>query len=243
MRDSPVSTHPDPAPAAESGTDADLACDVKVPWLEGALLRFLTMGSVLDIKAPGDPDGGPVVPNATVTTMTRQGVDPGELSPSGERYDAIFSRGALSLAKDPRATLAAWFQMLRPDGYLVIVLPPAEASAQWAMRSDDPVALSNGLMQTVEDGLPAGSFRVVHLDVAAVRHTANCSGGAASEVPLGAASAGAQEFATRVPGGNAVAAGGRDCASRGRTGDSIFVRASGPTEGARYAGRGRPAGA
>ena len=43
-----------------------------VPWLEGALFRYLSAGAVLDIKAPGDPHGGPIVPGATVLTLAAE---------------------------------------------------------------------------------------------------------------------------------------------------------------------------
>jgi ADP-heptose:LPS heptosyltransferase len=116
-------------PASAFRSSDGLTPAATIPWLDGPLLAFLTKGSVLDIKAPGDPDGAPVVNGATVKRLAAGGADEPAAdaeAPAGiQRYDAIFSRDALALAADPAATLATWFGALRAGGHLVIVLPEA----------------------------------------------------------------------------------------------------------------------
>ena len=126
-----------------------------VPWLEGALFRYLSAGAVLDIKAPGDPHGGPIVPGATVLTLAAETLAaPDARRPAAKWYDAVFVGAALATAAYPQTMLAAWFWTVRPGGHLVV-----------ALAGDIP----DELIQMVESALPVDSFRVIHLDVAAAR--------------------------------------------------------------------------
>ena len=144
-----------------------------VPWLEGSLLRHLAVPSVLDIKAPGDPDGRPVTPGAAVAVATPDGRLTAGSAPLEGVYDAVFSRGALVSARQPRVALAAWFALVRPNGHLVLLLPGnaslPEDEADSTRNGEAPDDPAEALASLVETALPTGGFRVVHLDTVRAR--------------------------------------------------------------------------
>jgi ADP-heptose:LPS heptosyltransferase len=143
-----------------------------VPWLDGALLRYLSAGSVLDIKAADDPDQGLVVIGATKASLAQF---------EAAADAAVFSKDALSAARDPGAMLAAWFRLLRLECFMVIVLPhdglhadpaarampfaPAATAAPFARPRGGacPPISRPALLRLIEAALPAGSFEIVEL--------------------------------------------------------------------------------
>jgi SAM-dependent methyltransferase len=80
---------------------------------------FYVHGKVIDIGC-GD---SPVTANAEGFDL-RQGDANAILKyRPAESYDCVYSSHCLEHMKDPRATLAQWWQLLRPGGYMVIVVP------------------------------------------------------------------------------------------------------------------------
>ncbi len=170
-----------------------------VPWVDGRLLHYFSPEEVLDIKAPNDPDRGPVVAGATVAFFSETTGDAVLSSQSGSVPDAsnqsfrtLFSRDALGLARDPSSTLATWFDLLRTGGNLIIVLPanvcpeeegvvhgPAASSLPQASAVIAPSSLGAlrpavhqaSLLRVVEAALTPGTFRVILLDQSPARRS------------------------------------------------------------------------
>jgi ADP-heptose:LPS heptosyltransferase len=172
-----------------------------IPWLPGSLLRYLSGRSVLDIKAPGTAEPGPVVPGATVTTLLPSALPSGLFDnaawPSAACHDAIFSRDALAHADNPGATLAAWFAQLHAGGHLLLLLPrcdTAGARQDAIVPHAEPVVARFGrnvrsttpeaLMRLVETALPPGHFAVLHLDTVPSRAATHSGKPAGREVRL-----------------------------------------------------------
>jgi len=166
--------------ATPAATRASLSATT-IPWLDGTLLRYLSSGLVLDIKAPNDLDKGPVVPGAVITFLPRLARQPAAPSRKAGSFDAVFSRDALCYVDDRAAILAGWFDLVRPDGYLVLILPQAAipsfspsapgpspmrypAAASWR-----PSAGATTLLGQITAALPAEGFEIVHFTSAPAR--------------------------------------------------------------------------
>jgi SAM-dependent methyltransferase len=83
-------------------------------------------GSVLDIGSGTDP----VVPHAR--GFDREHGDANHITRylSGESFDCVHSSHCLEHMADPRQALAEWWTLVKPGGYLVIVVPDEELYEQ-----------------------------------------------------------------------------------------------------------------
>jgi SAM-dependent methyltransferase len=83
-------------------------------------------GSVLDIGSGPDP----VVPHAQ--PFDREHGDANEITRylPGAAFDCVHSSHCLEHMNDPRQALAQWWSLVRPGGYLIIIVPDEELYEQ-----------------------------------------------------------------------------------------------------------------
>ena len=101
------------------------------PWL---YRDRVFVGSVLDVGGTGDPLGRyrAYFPNLTsvtvldMATSSGQGVDAwitGDASQPTGTFDCVYSSHCLEHVNGPEATMQAWWDAVRPGGYLVVIVP------------------------------------------------------------------------------------------------------------------------
>jgi SAM-dependent methyltransferase len=83
-------------------------------------------GSVLDIGSGTDP----VVPHAR--PFDREHGDANHITRylAGEAFDCVHSSHCLEHMADPRQALAEWWSLVKPNGYLIVVVPDEELYEQ-----------------------------------------------------------------------------------------------------------------
>lgn len=127
----------------------------QVPWLPGALRKYLGQGRVLDLKSPADPCGGPVTPGAVVRP-------PGHRPDTSEppAYDAVFCRAPELLASP--AGLRDWFRRLRNGGHMLVAVPLA-AEGEAAADGSDAGLTPAGLRRVVAAALAPEAFEIAEV--------------------------------------------------------------------------------
>lgn len=152
--------------------------------------RYLSGARVLDIGYRGYVEGAaPVVPHAVGVDLDYPGYDGRTLPFADASQDSVFSSHCLEHVDDSRNAIRQWFRVLKPGGFLIIVVPHqflyekrAHLPSRWNgdhRRFYTPASL----LAEVEAALPPNAYRVRHLadnddgydyTIGPDRHAAGC---------------------------------------------------------------------
>ncbi len=107
------------------GTEAS---KTKLVW--DAKTRALLAGEGIDIGCGIDP----ILPH--VRRFDQEHGDANEIERFvPERFDFVFSAHCLEHMRDPRAAIRGWFNLVRPGGHLIVVVPDEDLYEQGAFPS------------------------------------------------------------------------------------------------------------
>lgn len=132
--------------------------------------RYLSGSAILEIGYKGYSDGSvPIVPQAIGIDLDYPGYDGATLPFADESQDAVYTSHCLEHISDYKRAIREWFRVLKPGGYLVIIVPhqflferrprlPSLANADHK-RFYTPASL----LGEIEEVLEANSYRVRHL--------------------------------------------------------------------------------
>lgn len=170
------------------GTEARKTFAAKLA--SGFIARYLSGGHVLDIGYKGYvSDAVPIVPQAIGIDLDYPGYNGRTLPFADASQDAVYSSHTLEHIADYRAAIREWFRVLKPDGYLIIVVPHqflyekrTSLPSRWNedhKRFYTPASL----LAEVEASLPVNTYRLRHLAdndtdydyaIGPARHAAGC---------------------------------------------------------------------
>lgn len=136
----------------------------------GFVDRYLSGAAILDIGYKGYVDDVvPIVPQAVGVDLDYPGYDGRTLPFPDGSQDAVFSSHSLEHIADFRGSLGDWLRVLKPGGFLVLIVPhqhlyekrlalPSRWNADHK-RFYTPASL----LLDIENALPPNSYRVRHL--------------------------------------------------------------------------------
>ena len=149
------------------GTEARKSLERRIA--SGFLDRYLGGDRILDIGYKGgDAAAVPITERAIGVDMDYPGYDGTRLPFADSSQNAVFASHCLEHIQDYRASLADWYRVVEPGGYLLIFVPnkylyerrPAPPSA---MNPDHKRFYTPAtLLAEVEESLPVNGFRVRH---------------------------------------------------------------------------------
>lgn len=136
----------------------------------GFLARYCSGPIVLDVGYSGydNPDGLTAVPHAVGIDLETAGYDGLTLPYANESVDSVLSSHCLEHVPSDQAAIREWMRVLRIGGFLVCMVPH---QALYEKRLRPPSRWNAdhkrfytpaSLLCTVEDALPANSFRIRH---------------------------------------------------------------------------------
>jgi SAM-dependent methyltransferase len=137
---------------------------------DGFIRRYLSGRHVLDIGYKGYiGDAEPIVPQAIGIDLDYRGYDGRRLPFADSSQDAVYSSHCLEHIADHRHAIGEWFRVVRPGGFLVIVVPHqflyekrSRLPSRW--NPDHRRFYTPGsLMAEVEQVLPPNAYRLRHL--------------------------------------------------------------------------------
>jgi SAM-dependent methyltransferase len=104
------------------GTEARKTLGIKLA--DGFIQRYVSGPNVLDIGYKGYiSDAVPIVPQAIGIDFDYPGYDGRTLPFADASQDAVYSSHCLEHIADYRQAIGEWFRVLKPGGYLIIVVP------------------------------------------------------------------------------------------------------------------------
>jgi SAM-dependent methyltransferase len=104
------------------GTEARKTFEIKLA--DGFVQRYLCGSNILDIGYKGyTSDALTIVPQAIGIDLDYPGYDGRILPFSDASQDAVYSSHCLEHIADYRHAIGEWFRVLKPGGYLIIVVP------------------------------------------------------------------------------------------------------------------------
>ena len=132
--------------------------------------RYLSGSAILEIGYKGYIDGTvSIVPQAIGVDLDYPGYDGATLPFPDGSQDAIYTSHCLEHISDSKRAIRDWFRVLKPSGYLVLIVPHQYLFE----RRYQPPSLSNSdhkrfytpaaLLREVEEALEPNSYRVRHL--------------------------------------------------------------------------------
>jgi SAM-dependent methyltransferase len=150
------------------GTEARKTLGIKLT--DGFVQRYLSGANILDIGYKGYiSDAVPIVPQATGIDLDYPGYDGRILPFADSSQDAVYSSHCLEHIADYRHAIGEWFRVLKPGGYLIIVVPHqflyekrTGLPSRWNedhKRFYTPASL----MTEIEQSLGPNTYRLRHL--------------------------------------------------------------------------------
>lgn len=135
----------------------------------GFFAKYMS-GSGLDIGYKGYLDNvHPVLPTATGIDLNTPGYDGNTLPFAQNSQDYVYSSHFLEHVTDYKNALKEQYRVLKPNGYMIIVVPH-----QWLYEKKDTLPsrwnadhkrfyTSQSLLREIEESLPKNSYRIRHL--------------------------------------------------------------------------------
>ena len=109
-------------PVRPVGTEARKTFEIKLA--DGFVQRYLSSPNILDIGYKGYiSDAVPIVPRAIGVDIDYPGYDGRTLPFPDASQDAVYSSHCLEHIADYRQAIGEWFRVLKPGGYLIVVVP------------------------------------------------------------------------------------------------------------------------
>jgi SAM-dependent methyltransferase len=97
---------------------------IALKFADGFVQRYLSGSNILDIGYKGYiSDVVPIVPQATGIDLDYPGYDGRTLPFADASQDAVYSSHCLEHIADYRQAIGEWFRVVKPGGYLIIVVP------------------------------------------------------------------------------------------------------------------------
>ncbi len=135
----------------------------------GFMSRYLSGDNILDVGfRGGDPDAVPITEAAIGVDLDYPGYDGTHLPFPDQSQDAVLAAHVLEHIWNHREVLQEWYRVLRPGGYLVVIVPHRHL---YERRCDLPSRWNGdhkrfytpaSLLAEVEEALPVNGYRVRH---------------------------------------------------------------------------------
>jgi SAM-dependent methyltransferase len=150
------------------GTEARKTIAIKL--VDGFVQRYLSGSNILDIGYKGYmDDAAPIVPQAIGVDLDYQGYDGRILPFADASQDTVYSSHCLEHIADYCHAIGEWFRVLKPGGYLIIVVPHqflyekrTGLPSRWN-EDHKRFYTAGSLMTEIEKSLKPNTYRLRHL--------------------------------------------------------------------------------
>lgn len=141
-------------------------------WLEdGFYEKYLSGNNILDIGFKGYIEGAtPITPSAIGIDLDYPGYNGRKLPFSDNSQDCVFNSHTLEHIDDYKNAIQDWFRVLKPNGFMIIVVP------HWCLyeRKSSLASVHNAdhkrfytacsLLKEIDEALDPFSYRIRHVE-------------------------------------------------------------------------------